>query len=132
MKRCTCREPRTIPNRKRPTCRYCAKLIDERWISSDDNTKKFLKEMANLPGIEQGFLDSFRTRESQARERKLNSFLTKDNVAEAQEQAIDLAIYCHLHILKSIKRGDEDSKVAAYDAAMHAALAFQSLARIRT
>lgn len=114
----------------RPGYCRCGGYIDPRWTSNDRTFREFFDQLAALPGVTSAFVAQCRQRELDGRDEFGHQFLSRDNAAEAREEASDLALYCALSVLRARRDGNAEQIEAALDAAHHAALAYEITRRL--
>ena len=127
---CPAPEPHVKPGRE-GFCVKCDAALDPRWTCSADNTREFLRRLEEAnPGAGEPFqrfeaqiLRRQRAGESTFRQ----SFLSRDNLSEAQEECSDLAMYAALHCLVQRRAGQDEEMDIALEIAGHAAKAFELL-----
>lgn len=129
---CQCDYPK--PKGWRPNeCVQCGRSIDPAYVSSDTTVEEFFSHLASIPGVDPGFIQQARDREKAGRDTFGMKYLgnERNNPAEAREEAADLAMYLHLHLLKCYREGQYEDVATAMEAAAHAAAAWKLLARLR-
>lgn len=133
LRECACPVPNPKPQ-KPDFCVRCGFVIPAHWTCNARTIDAFLDRLDGaLPGEDlSGFREHVIVRELAGRDRFQHSFLGRENCAEGQEEAVDLALYALLDTLKARRegRGEEDMDLAL-TAAMHAFHAHEALARLR-
>ena len=123
-------EPHVKPGREK-FCVKCDHLLDPRWVCSYENTREFLRRLEEAnPGAPESFkrFEAMVLRRQQAGEPIFRqSFLARDNLSEAAEEASDLAMYACLHLLVERRAGGVEEMDLALSIANHAAKAYELL-----
>lgn len=131
MRECGCDTPAdhadTHPGFRDGWCRHCGGVLADRWLSDTEDLTGFL----NLAQADYQSVAHCQIRELAGRDQFGLAYLTRNNPAEAQEEAADGQIYCYLEVLKDRRSGESDVDFDLLDAARHFALAHQALARRR-
>lgn len=127
---CECPVPRPRPYDP-GSCRDCGRIISPAWTPSDFNFETFFGRLSALPGVVPAFVFQCRTRELAGRDVFGFRFCDRDNAAEGQEEAADLALYAHLHILRARREGRTEQLELALTAAHHAAMAWVALEQLK-
>lgn len=134
---CECEVPWEGPDpRKKGTCLGCGKILRPEWISSDQTMSEFYNRLeAIFPGPPTRLFLAFRQqcedRERAGRKKFGHSSLGKDNIAEAREEAADLANYMVFDGLKHRREtGDDDDISLPLTAALHAFRAYEAMAAL--
>lgn len=130
---CDCKPPRPSVDPRRPdTCQRCLGLISPRWSSNDRNLDDFfnyLNSCQNVPITIAEFEALCERRELDGRGRFGFSYLSRDNIAEAAEEAADLLLYAYLEVLKRKREHDDiEGLDSLMMVAFYAAKAFEALA----
>jgi hypothetical protein len=128
MRTCHCSKPVTR-HRSPKSCLRCLGEIEDRWLSSDENTAAFLGRVAALPEVTGPALHHAQKRERAGRETFGFAYLSRDNDREGLEEAADGLIYAALSWLCDRRTGREDIDPDLLDAAHHFALAHAALER---
>jgi hypothetical protein len=130
MNECQCQVPR--PRRyKGGSCVVCAKRIDPKYISSDENLAEFYAILADIPDVHAGMLHQAAAREREGRVHYGLAYLGKDNPREASEEVADLVIYCYLHWLRARRDGYDVDMAALVEAVVHGSAAYNALMRLK-
>lgn len=132
---CACEKPRELSDpRREGTCGVCGKVFDSAWLSNDETVNAFFDRLAAglFPGPPTADFESFRghceAREFAGRDTFGLAYLSRDNCSEALEEAVDLALYMHLDVLKHLREdGDDEDMALALTAAKHAFLAHKAV-----
>lgn len=137
LRECRCSVPVRYPQPSFPnTCVRCGFHISPLWTSNDLTVGDFFNRLATVfptkpPQWFHAFRSQCEARERAGRTRFGHSFLSRDNIEEAIEEAADLAIYAHLHILRACREQREDHRDLAMTAALKAAEAYHALTELR-
>ena len=129
-------EPHVKPGRE-DFCVKCDGHLDPRWTCNADNTRAFLQllDKANT-NIAKDTLVRFEAevlrRQKDGEPIFRQSFLSRDNVAEGEEEALDLALYAILELLVERRAGKRETTDLALSVAYHAAKAYEYLEMWRT
>lgn len=108
--RCTCPEP--VPKIAKPSaCVKCGHLIDPAWTSSDQTVAEFfdayercLPEWPNISDSTRTFRIHAEQRERAGRRTFGMAYLNRENLPEAKEEVVDLALYVMLDYLREVRR----------------------------
>lgn len=142
LKDCRCDQPIPFAREERAdTCVCCGYHISPDWTSNTRTLDAFLRGVEAAvfdddPVTNRDIWEAFRAhieaRELSGRPRFGNSFLSRDNIREGQEEAADLAMYACLDSLCEIRRnGKDDDTDLALTAAQKAYEAYEALAHLR-
>jgi len=134
---CKCPEPIRSSNPRYPhLCLRCCWRISPTWDSNDENVRAFFDRLESVfPGSAPPDFIAFR-RECERRERAgrdtfRHRYLTRDNRAEALEEAADLANYMLFDVLQHLRKtGTEDEKELALTVAFHAYESYEAVLRL--
>jgi len=125
-----CRCPVPEPKLNRPTtCVRCAGTLETDWACNDKTLARFLdrlEETIPAPGEAwQQFRLHIEAREAAGRSTFRQTFLGKDLLVEAREEATDLALYLALHSLQRLRAGEDQNMDLILTVAHHAYLAYR-------
>jgi hypothetical protein len=132
---CRCDEPKCKTNpRHLKTCNKCGRNVSPTWDCTDENFNEFFDRLREaLPGAIE--LDDFRKacadRERRGRHIFGHSYLVRDNIEEAVEEAADGANYAYFETLKNRRLGREDQIALALTAAQKFYEAYEALQLLR-
>lgn len=125
----TCRCPVPEPKLNRPTtCVRCGYSLDTDWVCNDRNLARVLDRLAEtIPGRGEAwrqFRLHIEAREAAGRSTFRQTFLGKNLLQEAREEATDLALYMCLHSLQRLRAGEDRNMDLLLTVAHHAYLAY--------
>lgn len=126
---CQCDVPQ-LRAYKGGNCQRCARLLDDEYLSNDDNLREFFGLLEDIPGISREILEIAAEREKMGRGRYGLKYLGSNNVEEAVEEVADLIIYCYLHWLRARRDGNILEMAPLIEAAVHGAYAYNALKRL--
>jgi hypothetical protein len=101
--------------------------LNPEWLSSSEGLNAFLQ----LAGADYLTAAHCIQRERAGREEFGLAYLTRDNPAEAMEEAADGCIYAFLQVLCDVREGESEVDFDLLDAALHFSLAHQAMTRRR-
>lgn len=127
LRECECPVPE--PKLQKPTvCVRCGFSIDTDWVCNDRTVANFLDRLGEtiIGGGEmwQQFRLHLEAREAAGRSTFRQTFLGKDLLQEAREEAVDLALYLCLQSLKRLRAGDDQHMDLVLTVAHHAYQAY--------
>lgn len=133
LRECACPHPEPKPQ-KPAFCVKCGFHLAPRWTCGATTIDAWLQRLEDsLPGEDLGaFREHVAVRELAGRNRFRFAYLDRDNLLEGTEEAVDLALYALLDVLRATRegRGEEDVDLAL-TAAAHAARAHSALLQLR-
>lgn len=100
-------------------------------MTYEEAVADWLNQLAELPDVHEHFTAICRHREMTGRRIFGDAYLNRDNIAEAWEEAADLANYAFFEALQRRNQGKDDRMDLALMAAHHAAMAHLTLLRLR-
>lgn len=132
MRYCDCDSPvESMDRRTSGVCASCSRSFAPEWYADDRTVREFYDRLALAMGGEPSF-PYFRqlaeAREKTGRPLFGLRYLSRDNVADAAEEAADGANYALFELLQSRRRGLDPADDLIFDAARHFALAYAALA----
>lgn len=129
LRECQCRVPEPKIN-KPSTCVRCGYSLVTDWVCSDRNVARFLNRLSETIPRGGEAWEQFRihleAREAAGRSTFRQSFLGKNLLQEAREEAVDLALYMALHALQRLRAGEDQNIDLLMTAANHAFLAYKA------
>jgi len=125
---CQCRVPQLRAYKGR-NCQRCARLLDDEYLSNDENLSEFFGLLGEIPGVDKRLLEVAANREREGRTEYGLRYLGRNNISEAVEEVADLIIYCYLHWLKAKRDGVILEMAPLIEAAMYGAYAYNALKR---
>jgi len=129
---CTCESPvESLDRRTSAVCAACGRRFSPEWYADDRAVAGFYDRLALAMFAEESF-PHFRAL-AEARERTGRPifglrYLTRDNVADAAEEAADGANYAMFELFQKRRQGWDTADDLLLDAARHFALAYAALA----
>lgn len=127
LRECACPVPEPKPQRP-SVCVRCGFSLDTDWVCNDRTVDAFLDRLGEtIPGkgeAWQHFRLHLEAREAAGRDTFRQSFLGKDLLQEAREEAVDLALYLCLHSLKRLRSCDDQHMDLVLTVAHHAYQAY--------
>lgn len=126
----SCTRPNPKVN-KPDTCVQCNGLISDEWSSNDQTVHEFFKRLGDsIPAkgdAWQRFVIDCEAREFAGRKSFGFTYLERDNLREAREEACDLALYLMLDALKMVREGRaEEDFGLVLQIAFHAFQAYEA------
>lgn len=127
MRECRCSVPE--PKINRPTrCVRCAGSLDTDWACNDRTLAAWLDRLGDTIPHKGEEWKQFRlhieAREAAGRSTFRQTFLGKNLLQEAREEATDLALYMCLHSLQRLRAGEDRNMDLLLTVAHHAYLAY--------
>jgi hypothetical protein len=141
VRECPCKPPvRSADPRRKGKCAACGLALNPDWLSSDETIAAFFDALAEatFPAFDatgkpmtSPVFERFRRlcehRERAGRTEFGLRYLNRDNVAEAEEEAADLANYAFFRALQHVREGGGLRNARSLRAAFHAFKALEAL-----